>query len=71
MTLQVEATYENGVLRLDRPLPFAEHERVQVTIQGRTSWVQATAGIIPCADASLIERVALDPDLEYEQRDSP
>jgi hypothetical protein len=27
MSLEVEATYENGVLKLDQPLPFAEQER--------------------------------------------
>ena len=32
MTKQVEAIYENGVLRLLEPLPLAERERVTVTI---------------------------------------
>ena len=33
MSLTVEAIYENGVLKPDRPLPLPEHERVRVTIQ--------------------------------------
>ena len=33
MTLTVEATYENGVLKLAEPLPLKEHERVRVTVQ--------------------------------------
>jgi predicted DNA-binding antitoxin AbrB/MazE fold protein len=39
MTLTVEAVYENGVLKPDRPLPLREQERVQVTVQraGETS----------------------------------
>jgi predicted DNA-binding antitoxin AbrB/MazE fold protein len=32
MSLEVEATYENGVLKLDQPLPLAEHERVVVFV---------------------------------------
>lgn len=32
MSITVEAIYENGVLRPAQPLPLAEHERVQVTV---------------------------------------
>jgi len=61
MPITVDAIYENGVLRLEQPLPLKEHERVQVTIDTARSRVQATAGLIPCSDSNLIERVALDP----------
>ena len=44
MSLTVQATYENGVLKPDRPLPLQEHERVQLTIQPQTSWVEQTYG---------------------------
>lgn len=33
MTLTVEAVYENGVLKPDRPLPLQEHEKVRVTLE--------------------------------------
>ena len=33
MTFIVEATYENGVLRLERPLPFKEREKVEVVVR--------------------------------------
>ena len=59
--LVVEATYENGVLRPAQPLPLAEHQRVRVTIDSASSLVHATAGLIPCSDAKLIEHIALDP----------
>lgn len=45
MTLTVEATYENGTLKLEQPLPLKEHEKVRVTVVPRTSWVQETYGI--------------------------
>jgi predicted DNA-binding antitoxin AbrB/MazE fold protein len=40
MTIQVEATYENGVLKLDRSLPFKEQERVHVTVERKASVTQ-------------------------------
>jgi len=65
--LVVEATYENGVLKLDKPLPLKEHERVSVTVHTAVSRVRATAGLIPCSDPELIERVALDPEFGIEE----
>ena len=59
--LVIEAIYENGVLKPAHLLPLKEHEKVQITIHGAVSRVQATAGLIPCSDPDLIERVALDP----------
>jgi predicted DNA-binding antitoxin AbrB/MazE fold protein len=33
MTLTVEATYENGVLKPSEPLPLAEQQRVELVIR--------------------------------------
>lgn len=33
MNMQMVATYKDGVLRPDQPLPLAEGQRVQLTIQ--------------------------------------
>lgn len=33
MPFELEATYENGVLKLDRPLPLVEHQRVKIVVQ--------------------------------------
>ena len=46
MAITIEATYENGVLKPGQPLPFKEHEKVRVTLESKTSWVQRTAGIM-------------------------
>jgi predicted DNA-binding antitoxin AbrB/MazE fold protein len=35
MAITVEAIYENGVLKLDKPLPFKEHAKVNVTVEER------------------------------------
>ena len=37
MGLEIEATYENGVLKPDKPLPLDEHARVLVNIKSHTS----------------------------------
>jgi predicted DNA-binding antitoxin AbrB/MazE fold protein len=65
MTLTVEATYENGCLKLAQPLPLPEHEKVTITVHTGSNWVERTAGLIPCSDRRLIEWAALDPELEY------
>jgi predicted DNA-binding antitoxin AbrB/MazE fold protein len=38
MTTTVEAIYENGTLRLTRPLPLEEKAQVVVTIQTKTDF---------------------------------
>jgi len=32
MSFELEAVYENGMLKLDRPLPLVEHQRVKVVV---------------------------------------
>ena len=46
MTITVQATYENGVLKPAQPLPLDEREQVQVTIQRPTSVADRTYGLI-------------------------
>lgn len=66
MSITVEAIYENGVLKPAQPLPLREQERVQITIQSKTSWVDETYGIIGWkGSAELAERFALDPELDF------
>ncbi len=72
MTICVEATYENGVLKPVEPLPLNEHEKVRVTIESRVPWDQQVPGMVRCDDPALIEWAATDPDLAYpEPRDTP
>jgi predicted DNA-binding antitoxin AbrB/MazE fold protein len=63
MTVTVEATYENGILKLSNPLPFKEHEKVSVTVRPAVSLARQTAGMIPWkGDAEMLERIAKDPE---------
>ncbi len=44
MTTTVTATFENGVLTPDQPLPLGEHERVKLTIEPLTNeWTEEKA----------------------------
>lgn len=63
MTITVDATFENGVLRPDQPLPLADHSRVRIIVESSASAVDRTAGILPWkGDPALLERIAVDPE---------
>lgn len=75
-----EATFENGVLRPDRPLPLIEHQRIKVSVELTGSdanmvdpdleFIQETSGMVGwTGDAETVERIALDP--EFGIRESP
>jgi predicted DNA-binding antitoxin AbrB/MazE fold protein len=69
MTITVEATYENGTLKLDRPLPFKEHERVKVSVHSEPVKIMEAYGIIGWkGDHATLERFALDPELDPQER---
>ena len=68
--LVVEATYENGTLKLSQPLPLKEHEKVRVTVEPAVTLARATSGLLGwTGDAETVERIALDP--EYSVEESP
>jgi predicted DNA-binding antitoxin AbrB/MazE fold protein len=58
MTITVDAVYENGMLKLERPLPLKENERVRVTVEPELSPAQRTAGMIGWqGDVETFERI--------------
>lgn len=46
MSLQLEATFEDGVLKFDEVPPLKEYERVIITIQPRTTRARQSYGLI-------------------------
>ena len=46
MAITIAAIYVDGVLKPAQPLPFQEHENVQVTVSSPANWVQETAGLL-------------------------
>jgi predicted nucleic acid-binding protein/predicted DNA-binding antitoxin AbrB/MazE fold protein len=70
MVITFEAIYEDGVLRTEKPLPLAERERVQVTVQPKRSVAQESAGMLPWhGDWETLRRIAEDD--EFGVMESP
>ena len=68
MSLEIEATYENGVLKPDGPLPLEEKERVRVTVQQRGTAGELTYGLIGwTGDPEVVRRIALDPEFGIQE----
>jgi hypothetical protein len=70
MDIVVEATYENGVLRLDQPLPQREKQRIKVTIHGPAAPGRQGYGLI-CWTGSLEDLDALITDAENDPLEGP
>jgi predicted DNA-binding antitoxin AbrB/MazE fold protein len=63
MPLTVEAVYENGVLKPDKPLPLPDHTRVQVTVQVKPSIARESAGLLRWrGDWETLRRLAEDDE---------
>ena len=59
MTLTVDATYENGMLKLTQPLPLQEHERVRVRVETQSTPLLKSYGIVGwTGDHASLERFA-------------
>jgi predicted DNA-binding antitoxin AbrB/MazE fold protein len=70
MSLEVEATYEDGVLKPDKRLPLEEHQRVKVTVHEETSRIRASYGLIGWTGApEVLRRIAEDD--EFGQLEAP
>jgi predicted DNA-binding antitoxin AbrB/MazE fold protein len=68
MLMEVEATYENGVLKLDKPLPLQENQRVKVTVQPGVTTAELTYGLIGWkGDPNVVRRIALDPEFGIQE----
>lgn len=68
MTITVEATYENGVLKPARALPLCEHQKVQLTVEAGVSRVRQTAGLIGWTGSQEdADFIALSPELDPQE----
>jgi predicted DNA-binding antitoxin AbrB/MazE fold protein len=70
MTKQVDAVYENGILRPLEPLPLEEHQRVTVTISDITGDPLASMIDGECQDwaRKVVAETTHIPSLEEVQR---
>lgn len=68
MAINVEATYENGVLKPAEPLPLDEHQKVHITVHADISRVRSTAGLVGWkGDAETVEQIALEPEFGTDE----
>ncbi len=67
MTIIVEAVYEDGVLKLEGPLPICERERVQVVVRRTASASDQTRGMIGwLGSASEFDGLFKESELDLE-----
>jgi predicted DNA-binding antitoxin AbrB/MazE fold protein len=63
MSLEIEAIYENGVLKPDNPLPLKEHQRVKVLVRDDNSITNRLCPLIPwTGDPEVLRMIAEDPE---------
>ena len=70
MPVNIEATYENGVLRLAQPLPLKDQAKVRITVYLEASPLLEAYGIIGWqGDCESLRQVAEDP--QFGIREAP
>jgi predicted DNA-binding antitoxin AbrB/MazE fold protein len=68
MTITVEATYENGVLKPTQPLPLKEQEKVQVTVRRTSGVADQTYGMIGwTGDAETFDHLLREAESEFPE----
>ena len=63
MSHVVEATYENGVLKLKQPLPLKEREAVRVTVESLARGRHSVLDIRPVSLGQVLTPAGSDDDL--------
>jgi predicted DNA-binding antitoxin AbrB/MazE fold protein len=62
--LESEAVYEKGILKLPRPLPLADGQKITLIIQPPGGVVRRGYGLLQSTrSAEELQRIALDPEL--------
>ena len=63
MSHVVEAIYANGVLKLAKPLPLQDQERVRVTVESVTAQEHSVMDIEPISLGKVYHALSSDNDL--------
>lgn len=70
MSIEIEATYEGGMLKPDHPLPLEEHQRVKLVVEQDVSHARASYGIIGWkGDPEILRKIGIEP--EFGVQESP
>jgi len=63
MSLEVNATYDNGVLKPDLPLPLKDRQRVKLTVYEETSRIRRSYGMMGwTGDPEILRKIAEDDE---------
>ncbi len=63
MSMEISATYENGVLKLDNPIPLAEHQRVKVTVHEEIGRAERSYGLLGwTGDPEILRKISADDE---------
>jgi len=66
MPRNIEAIYEDGVLKPLLPLKLKDHAKVRITLE-EESVVRATSGMFSGLDDNTIDEIALSPEFLPEE----
>jgi predicted DNA-binding antitoxin AbrB/MazE fold protein len=62
---EVEAKYEGGVLKLEKPLPLADGQRLHVSVNTELSRARRSYGLMGwTGEAATVDFFAMSPDLD-------
>lgn len=68
MSITLEATYENGVLKPEQPLPLKDCEKVRITVHTENSALVQARGIMGwTGDAETLRYLAEDVELDSQE----
>lgn len=59
----VEATYENGVLKLQHPLPLQNHEKVRVAVESMAQGPDSLLDIRPVSLGKVLQALEAKEDI--------
>jgi predicted DNA-binding antitoxin AbrB/MazE fold protein len=66
--LEIEAIYENGILKPTQPLALEEQQKVHLIVRTKCSRIRQSAGLISWkGSAGELERIALEPEFGIEE----
>lgn len=66
MSYTIEAIYEKGILKLDRPLPLKDREKVRVTVEGLDAGPHSLLDIRPVSLGRVLRPPQTGDDLLAE-----
>ena len=67
MGLEIEATYEDGILKLERPLSLVNGQKVRLTLHPLGGRVRQAYGLLKWTGShEELERLAMDPEFGLE-----